>query len=90
MLYTARRFTQGATGHQVRNLTIWQAVAYATELGLAFATTVFLGLFIGHVVDDRISNGAPIFTVLGALVGLAAGVYSMTRLVQVLIRPEKE
>ncbi|MEA2639535.1 MAG: putative F0F1-ATPase subunit Ca2+/Mg2+ transporter [Chloroflexota bacterium] len=90
MLYTARRFTQGATGHHVRNLTIWQAVAYATELGIAFATSVLLGVFVGHVVDDRVSNEAPIFTLLGALLGLAAGVYSTIQLVQVLTRPEKE
>jgi F0F1-type ATP synthase assembly protein I len=64
----------------MRNLTIWQAVGYATELGLAFATTVFLGLFLGHVADDWMRNDAPVFTFVGTLLGFAAGVYSTVKL----------
>jgi F0F1-type ATP synthase assembly protein I len=74
----------------MRNLTIWQAVAYATELGLAFATTVFLGLFLGHAADDWLRNEAPILTIVGALLGFAAGVYSTIRLAFVIVRPRKE
>ncbi len=74
----------------VRQLSIWQAVAIATEFGVAFATTVLLGLFLGHVVDDRLESAIPIFTAIGALVGLAAGVYSSAQIVRVATRSRKE
>jgi F0F1-type ATP synthase assembly protein I len=76
----------------MRNLTLWQAVAYATELGLALATTVFLGLFLGHVADDWMRNDAPIFTIVGTLLGFAAGVFSTVKLAMVVTgtRPGKE
>ena len=74
----------------MRNLTVWQALAFATELGIAFATAVLLGLFLGHVADDRLGNGVPVLTLLGSLVGLAAGVYSSAQMAQFLSRPRKE
>ena len=74
----------------MRNLTVIQAVAYATELGLAFATSVLLGLFVGHVIDDRMNNGAPIFTLVGAIVGLVAGAYSAIRLIRMVTSLPKE
>jgi F0F1-type ATP synthase assembly protein I len=58
-------------------------------LGIAFALAVLMGLFLGHVADDRLGNSVPIFAILGSLLGLAAGVYSSARLVQnVLLRKE--
>jgi len=72
------------------NMTVWQAVAFATELGIAFATAVLLGLFLGHFADDRLGNEAPILTILGSMIGLAAGVYSSAQIVQFLSRPRKE
>ena len=36
----------------MRNLTIWQAVAYASELGFALAATVLLGTGAGYLVDQ--------------------------------------
>jgi F0F1-type ATP synthase assembly protein I len=77
-------------GAPMRNLTMWQAVAYATELGLAFATAVFLGLFVGHAADDWMRNEAPIFTTVGALLGFGAGVYSTAKLALMIVRPGKE
>jgi F0F1-type ATP synthase assembly protein I len=70
----------------MRNLTIWQAVAVATELGIAFALAVLLGLFLGNLADERLGNSVPIFTILGSLLGLATGVYSSAQLVQVALR----
>lgn len=72
------------------NMTVWQAVAFATELGIAFATAVLLGLFLGHVADDRLGNEMPVLTILGSFVGLAAGVFSSVQIVQFLTRPRKE
>jgi len=79
-----------SSGAPMRNLSIWQAVAFATELGIAFAAAVLLGLFIGRIADDRLGNAVPIFTILGSLIGLAAGVYSSAQIVRYLTRPRKE
>ena len=72
----------------MRNLTIWQAVAFATELGVAFAVAVLMGLFLGHLADDRLGT-VPILTILGALLGLAAGAYSSAQIGQMLIRKKE-
>lgn len=82
--------TAGAMGRRVRNLTIWQAVTYASELGLAFAATVVLGTFLGYLADGWLRTGAPFLTVAGALIGLGAGAYSTVRLAQAFTRPRKE
>jgi F0F1-type ATP synthase assembly protein I len=74
----------------VRNLSIWQAVTIATEFGIALAIGVLLGLFLGHVIDDRLGLQFPVFMMLGALLGLASGVYSVARMVRYVTRPGKE
>jgi hypothetical protein len=74
----------------MRRLTIWQAVVFATELGIALAVTVLVGLLLGHMADDRLGLELPAFTMLGALAGLAAGVYSSVHMMQFLTRPGKE
>ena len=74
----------------MRNLSVWQAVAFATELGAAFATAVIVGVFLGHIVDVQLDNTIPVGTFLGAFLGLAAGVYGMIQIVQWLGRPRKE
>ncbi len=74
----------------MRNLTIWQAAAIASEVGLALAASVLVGMFAGVWLDSRLANGLPIFTIVGSLVGLAAGVLSMAQLVPYLTRPRKE
>lgn len=72
------------------NISIWQAVAIATELGVALAVGVLIGLFLGHVVDEKLGLPYPIFMLLGALVGLASGVYSFAKLVSRLTQSRKE
>lgn len=74
----------------VRNLSVWQAVAIATELGLALAIGVVLGLLLGRFLDERLGLQVPVFMLLGALLGLASGVFSFARMVQFVTRPRKE
>jgi F0F1-type ATP synthase assembly protein I len=74
----------------MRNLTIWQAVAYASELGFALAATVLVGTGLGYLADQWLRNDAPVFTVVGSLLGLAAGTYSIVRLAKAVTSPEKE
>jgi F0F1-type ATP synthase assembly protein I len=74
----------------MRNLTIWQAAAIASEVGLMLAVSVLVGTFVGLWLDGRFSSGIPVFTVVGALMGLVAGVASMSKLVPYLTRPRKE
>ncbi|MBM2810524.1 MAG: putative F0F1-ATPase subunit Ca2+/Mg2+ transporter [Chloroflexi bacterium] len=74
----------------MRNLTIWQAVAYASELGFALAATVLVGTGLGYLTDQWLRNEAPVFIVVGSLLGLAAGTYSIARLAKAVTRPEKE
>src|SRR5581483_10487768 len=72
VLYSAR-FPLWSNGARVRNLTIWQAVAYASELGVTLAATVLVGTGVGYLLDQWLRNGAPVFTIIGSLLGLAAG-----------------
>jgi F0F1-type ATP synthase assembly protein I len=74
----------------MRNLTLWQALAYATELGIALAAAVVVGLLVGSWVDERMGNEMPIFAIIGSLLGLASGVYSTIRIAQIVTRPRKE
>ena len=69
---------------------MWQAMAYATELGIALAVTVLVGTGLGYLADQWMRNGAPVFMIVGSLLGLAAGSYSIVRLGTVMIRPKKE
>lgn len=74
----------------MRNLTVWQAAAIASYVGAALAASVLVGTFAGLWLDARFASGLPVFTILGALLGLVAGVSSMSKLVPRLTRPRKE
>lgn len=74
----------------MKRLSLWQAVAIALEMGAALAVAVLIGLVGGHAIDERMGIDLPVFTMLGALVGLAAGVYASTRLIQFFTSAEKE
>jgi len=69
----------------MKNLRTWQAVAIASQLGFAFAASVAIGVFVGWYLDS-ILNTSPILTILGALLGLASGVYSCIQIARFLQR----
>ena len=81
---------EGDNERPLPNLSIWQAIAFATELGVAFTAAVIIGVFLGHIVDVQLDNNIPVATFLGAFLGLGAGVYSMIQIAQWLSKPRKE
>ncbi|MGE5619379.1 MAG: AtpZ/AtpI family protein [Sphingomonadaceae bacterium] len=71
----------------MRNLRVWQAVAVASQLGFVLAAAVAIGLFAGWYLDS-IMYTSPVFVVIGALIGMAAGLYSCARIVRDMQRSE--
>ena len=65
----------------MRKLTLWQAVAISTQFGVLLAVSVFIGFALGWLVDRWTGVGA-ISYLLGALLGMISGIYSVVRLVQ--------
>jgi len=45
-----------------------------TQIGLELAGAVLLGFYCGYKLDDFL-NSVPLFTVLGAFLGMGAGFY---------------
>lgn len=70
----------------MRKLTLWQAVAISTQLGFLLAASVLVGTGLGWLVDQWTGVGAIAYLV-GALLGLAAGVSSVVKLVRSLVEP---
>ena len=73
----------------MRKLTMLQALAYASELGFVLAATVLAGTGLGYLADQWLRNEAPIFMVVGSLIGLAAGSISIVNLARVMTRPKE-
>lgn len=70
----------------MRKLTLWQAVAISTQFGFLLAASVLVGIGLGWLVDQWTGVGAIAYLV-GALLGLAAGVSSVVKLVRSLAEP---
>ena len=69
----------------MRRLTLWQAVAISTQFGFLLAASVLIGLALGWLVDSWTRVGALAYLV-GALVGMIAGIFSVVKLVQGVLR----
>lgn len=69
----------------MRNLRVWQAVVIASQLGFVLAAAVAIGLFAGWYLDS-IMHTSPVFIIIGALVGMAAGVYSCAQIARDFLR----
>jgi F0F1-type ATP synthase assembly protein I len=68
----------------MRRLTLWQAVALSTQFGFILAVSVAVGLFLGWLVDRWTGWGAiPYF--VGAMLGMASGVYSVVKLAKTFL-----
>ena len=51
-------------------------------LSTTLAVTIGLGAFGGKWLDDKMQNSNPIFTALGALLGLSIGLYTVIKSVK--------
>jgi ATP synthase protein I len=67
------------------SVTTVEALAVASQFGIALAVSVVLGYFAGHWLDDRLNTGI-IFTLIGVLLGLVAAVLNTVRLYKALMR----
>jgi F0F1-type ATP synthase assembly protein I len=72
----------------MRKLTLWQAVAISTQFGFLMAASVLVGMAAGWLLDRWTGVGL-IAVVVGAMLGMIAGVYSVVRLVQAFMQAEK-
>ncbi len=61
----------------------WAGLVLIGQLGLTVAIPILLGIGAGLFIDSRLQS-SPIATLLGLLLGLAAGVYGAYRLISSL------
>lgn len=67
------------------NLKTWQALAIATQFGFTMAAAVGLGFFMGSAIDGWLGTGL-VFTLLGALAGMAAAAISTIQLMNFALK----
>ena len=51
-------------------------------LGATMAATIGLGVFGGKCLDEKMQNSNPIYTAIGALLGLGLGLYTVIKSVK--------
>ena len=66
-------------GHPVKNLSTIEALVIVSQIGFAFAAAVAVGLFAGDYLDSLLRT-SPVFAVVGAIAGTAAGIYGAVQL----------
>lgn len=67
------------------NLSTLQALAVVTQFGFTLVVAVGLGIFVGSLLDGQLRTGV-LFTILGALAGLAATVMGTVQLMNFIQR----
>ena len=67
------------------SVTTFQALAVASQFGIALAVSVVLGYFVGQWLDGRLGTGI-IFTLIGVLLGLIGSAMNTVRLYRALMR----
>lgn len=61
------------------NAGFYGALALVGQVGLYIAIPMLIGAFAGQYIDHHISHIAPLATIFGLLLGLAAGVFLVVR-----------
>ena len=62
------------------NASDWSGLALLGQVGLTISLSILLGIVAGLFVDSKLHT-SPIATLIGLLLGLAAGVYGVYRLI---------
>ncbi|MBI2755714.1 MAG: AtpZ/AtpI family protein [Chloroflexi bacterium] len=68
-----------------RPLSTIQSLAIASQFGVTLAVAVGVGLLLGQWLDARLGTGI-VFTLIGALLGLASGVMAALRIYRASLR----
>lgn len=63
----------------MKNLSTIEALLIVSQIGIAFAAAVAIGLVAGNWVDSLLHT-SPVFVILGAFAGTAAGIASAVQL----------
>jgi ATP synthase protein I len=63
-----------------RKLSDYSGFALVGEVGLTIALSMLAGVLIGRFIDGKLGT-TPIATLIGLLLGLAAGIYGVYRLI---------
>jgi F0F1-type ATP synthase assembly protein I len=58
-----------------------QAMALMSAILSQLVGSILIGIFAGRWLDQKVGT-EPLFLILGLLIGLAAGIYAMLRLIQ--------
>ena|SRR5438270_1485298 len=74
-----------APGQKWPGLTTAQSLAVASQFGVSLAVGVGLGLIAGQWLDGQIHTGI-LFTLIGVLTGLVAGITSIVALYRATLR----
>jgi predicted F0F1-ATPase subunit len=64
-----------------RQPNFWEPFALVGQVGFAIAAPCALGVAVGYFIDKSLRDAVPIATFIGLLLGLAAGIYGVYRLV---------
>lgn len=59
----------------------YKAMALMTGISAQLVGTILIGLFLGKWLDAELGT-LPLFLILGLLLGLASGIYSMLQLIK--------
>lgn len=59
----------------------FQAMALMSAILSQLVGSILIGIFAGRWLDRQIGT-EPLFLIIGLLLGLAAGIYTLTRLIQ--------
>lgn len=63
----------------------WRAMALVGTIGVELAVLVYIGYWLGNKLDD-VFYTSPFFLLIGILLGLAIGVFSIVKLINIFLK----